>query len=197
MNGQDTTKIRVDFQTKSNYSIPLFRQVYVGELNTEGWVGRHYTYQQGTITRNDFLFNAPKTGYFEKDKPIMIIMPNNFSFLVDPLNGNQKWLLTPSGEDYNKSIKQMFIGRVGLYISTFSLFTVIIYNIFRQQEYNMNMNNYNNVKNMNMNPGSVPQEPNNNALYLIPAITYGISIPFYISGKHLFNKNRPNAVRIE
>ena len=197
ISGQDTTKVRVDFQIKSNSSIPLLRQIYVGNVSTSGWVGQHYSYQEGIITKNEFLFNAPNTGYFKKDEPIVIIMPNNFSFVVDPLNGNQKWLLTPAGEDYNKSIKQKFIGGAGIYVSTLSLLTVIIYNIVRREFYNMDMTNYNDVKKMNMNPGPVPQEPHNGALYLIPAITYSISIPIFISGKHLYAKNRPKAERIE
>ena len=192
LNGQDTTKIRVDFHTKSNYSMPLYRQVYVGNVNTSGWVGQHYSWQEGIITKNEFLFNAPNTGYFKKDEPVVLIMPGNFSFVVNPMDGNQKWMLIPAGTDYLKSRKHFQVGKIGIFISSFLLASVIIDNIAQNSMYNANMRGYNLVK-----QGSPPQAPHMGILYLIPAITYSISIPIYFSGKHLYDKNRPNAVRIE
>src|ERR1035437_9945574 len=175
--GQETSKIQIDFQTKSNVSIPLFRQIYLGDINTDGWDGRHYNYQHGTLTKNEFLFNAPHTDYFEKDKPIVLVMSDNLSFIIDPKNGNQRWLLTPSGQDYNKSLKKIHIGGWGIFISTLSLFAVVIDNVVQTNKYNTDKNYYNEQIKMGFNPDSAPKAPRKGALYLIPAITYSISIP--------------------
>ena len=195
--GQDTTKVQIDFQTKSNVQVPLFKHIYLGDINTSGWDGENFSYQHGTLTKNEFLFNAPIKAQFDKGKPVVLVTQENLLFTIDPENGNQKWLLTPPGQDYYKSQKQVTIGSIGLYVSTFTLLSVIINNVAQNIWYKMDKNHYDETVKMGIEPRTVPKAPKTRALYLIPAITYSISFTVFFSGKNLYKKNRPRAERIE
>jgi len=192
---QDTSKVQVIFQTTSNQSAPLYKQVYVGDIHTIGYVGSYPSYENGIVTKNEFLFNAPNSGLFEKNKPVVLVMTDNKTysemFTVNP-DKNQKWLLTLPGTDYVKAKKEMRSGAIGLFISSLLLTGVIINNVV----YNSNMAFYNSSKSMGLATGSKPtQSPG--YWYILPAVAFGISLPMFVNGRNLYLLNRPSAKQIE
>ncbi len=201
--GQDTSLIKIEFQTKSNVSIPLFKRVYMADVQTQGWVGSYYSYQFGKAYKNEYSFDAPKTAYLKKNESVVFVMKDpvaqNYDYLfeVDPWMGNQKWLLTPAGKDYHKSITELRIGMFAIPVSLTLLGVAILNQNYQQDLYNQNLASYNWDKQYRFPTGSLPQPPKTGSLYWISGITSCISIYVLTSGIILHHKNRPFAVRIE
>jgi hypothetical protein len=200
-NCQDTSKIQIVFETKLNQPVPLYKESYLGEINTEGYIGNHYGYQHGNLTKKELLLTAPNVGFFEKNKPVTLIMTDNrlykIKFTVFPGPENQKWLLVPPGTDYSKSLKESICGGGGLLISSIMLLTVILINDAANFKYKGDMNMYNSLKNSPFDPGSKPTAPHLGALYLIPAVSFAVSIPLLVNGRNLYAKNKPFVKQIE
>jgi hypothetical protein len=198
---QDTSKIQIVFQTKLNQPVTLYKEVYLGDINTVGYSGSHFVHQQGTLTKNELLFNAPNTGYFEKNKPVVLLMTDDYSyakkFTVESGFENQKWLLTPAGKNYSKSKALVSLGVIGV-ISSAIIFTfVILHNNHLTRVYEMDMDHYNWAKTHNMlDYVSAPQKPKLTP-YTIPIVTLSFSISSFIIGRIINLKNRPLAERIE
>jgi hypothetical protein len=201
--GQDTSKIQIVFQTKLDQKVPLFKEVYLGEINTEGYVGGHFGYQIGTLTKTEFLFNAPHTGYFERNKPLVLVMTDDHSykmkFAVNPALENQKWLLTPPGKNYGKSKWLLFSGIGGIILSTLLVTGEVMHTSSIMDKYNSDMQMYNFQKKTGFTkPGPAPQKPEFSPFYyIIPAITYSISLHALIRSRIVYVKNRPSARQIE
>ncbi|HEY4788626.1 MAG TPA: hypothetical protein VIH57_21395 [Bacteroidales bacterium] len=202
---QDTSKVRVIFKTRANQTIPLYKEIYLGDIETEGYDGEHFVSQQGILTRDDFFMNAPDTAYLERNKPIVLVMKDNYytnkiKFNINPGFENQKWLLTPPGTDYQKGRRLIPCGIGGLLFSSILFTVVALNNNYKMQTYRMDLNYYNNVKQLGgiFDPGEPPRKPKNLGLkYILPAFTFGLSIHAVIKGSHLYRKNKPLIERIE
>jgi len=206
VNGQDSTKVKVVFQTQSDRPISLYKEISLGEINTEGFVGDQFLSQRGSFTKLDFLCNAPSTHYFERNNPVSLVITDNRSyktrFIIDPVSTNQKWLITPPGKNYQNARLMIIWGIIGTFTSSvlFSLDAII--NADRKSEYEMKLAQYNfnkNVLNNNFPPytsGSAPQKPKT-IRYTIPTIVLSCSISSIITGRILHVKNKPRAERVE
>lgn len=205
---EDTSKVRITFITPHNQAVNIYEQVYVGDFETQGYnpeIGT--TYQYGTLTRKEFLFNAPGSNTFQRDRSIVLIMSDNNSietkFCLDTRFNNQKWLLTPSGKDFRKGHGLIILGITGILMSTIMYTGIIIRNNYETSKYNMDMDFYNKTQKMFANSpfpipqtSSPPQKPRKIG-YFIPTISLGFSITTLIRGSILTRRNAPSAIRIE
>ena len=192
---QDTSKVQIVFQTKLNQQIPLFKEVYLGDINTTGYAGSEFTYQEGTLTKKEFLFNAPHNGYFEKNKPVTLVMTDEHSykvkFMVDPGIQNQKWLLSLPGKGYKNSRVMILSGLAGVLVSSTILVFVASHNSYLNHVYQADMNTYNFLP-----MGSMPTKPKLNH-YTVPILLFSASVSSIVYGSLLHAKVKPSAVRIE
>jgi hypothetical protein len=200
---QDSTKTQITFLTKDNQPVPLYQEIYVGDFEGQGYDTDGITYQHGIITRKEFLLNAPSSGYFEKDKQIVLVATDDkyykMKFTVDTKIINQKWLLAPAGKDYYKGQGLIGGGFLGIILSSMIYGVIGSVHHIQMDKYKMDMDQYNFAKGFPMTQNTTPpHKPKSlTSWYILPTLTMNFSIISLVRGRIINSKNRPSVVRIQ
>ena len=200
----DTSKTQIIFQTKDAKPLVISKIIHVGDIDLEGYGSDGYNFYRGSLTKKEFLLNAPNTCNLKKDSIYQLVMDvKNYSglkFTIDTKINNQVWMLTPAGKKFNKSVKQLYWGIAGVVLSALTYGLVASINQHENKVYEMKLDSYNAIKEMGsfFQQGPPPERPKNMELrYVLPTITMGISVSFVIRGKQNYQRNKPMAVRID
>jgi hypothetical protein len=187
LSAQDSAGVQISFKTLNNEPAQLYKVVYLGEINMQGYDSEGYSYQQGILTRKEFISNLPNQAYFKKDSVYSLeiqFKSNSVPFTLKTGTANQQWFIAPPGEKYNKSRRSIIFGTYGIFLSGLTLGTIALINHSQKKFYDR--------------PDWTLDKPKNpNSRYIIPAICSGISVLLVIRGKKLYKKNKPKIERLD